>query len=109
MSLFVNNLVGYSTDPLLETVPLQAWIGHRHSDAVLAESHREDPQLIEYRQNRRRLHSVTLQFYDDNAIDILFQTCLQVIEAQVEVNGQSLGLALVHKRDAMEVSQCSRY
>ena len=47
--------------------------------------------------------SVALELDDDQVVGVAIQTCLEVSELHVEVDSQSFRLAVVHKRDSLEV------
>ena len=61
-----------------------------------------DSQLAQHGQDRRRHEAVALELDDDNVAHKTVVAGDDVVEAEVQVNGQTLGLALVDQGDAVE-------
>ena len=61
-----------------------------------------DAQVAEFVQDGRRLVTVALELDDDEVAHRTLLACGDVIEAQVGIDGETLGLGLVHQCDAVE-------
>ena len=80
-----------------EIVLFQFWVGQRHSDAAFGEAcgvHVDVSQQVAY---RRKDGPVSFQFDDDQLVCPVVVVGLEVVEPDVEVDGQTLRLALVHE------------
>jgi len=89
-------------EALLEVIALEVRIGECRSHAVLAESAGLDAQFPEHGQNGRWLQAVTLELDDDQSCQVGMVAGHQVVETQVGVDGEALGLGLIDQRDAVE-------
>ena len=92
----------YHCKAFLEVVPLEPVVGECAANAVFAETGAFDACLAQQVQCRRRDVAVALEFNDCYALQLMASVALQVMETEVEVNGQSLALAVVDQRDAAE-------
>ena len=61
-----------------------------------------DAQVAEFVQDGRRLVAVALELDDDEVAHRTLLACGDVIEAQVGIDGETLGLGLVYQCDAVE-------
>ena len=70
--------------------------------AVFAESRLLYPQLAYYFESGGGYIAVALKLNYGNAVEAVASIAFEVVETEVEVDGKSLGLAEIHKRDAAE-------
>ena len=87
----------------LEAVDAQAWVSHRGADAVFAKTCGFDAQLSQQGQDGRGLSAVAFEFDDDDVVHRGILASFVVVEVEVEVDGQALGLFKVHQRDAQKL------
>ena len=86
----------------LEDVLFEALVGDAAPDTVLAEARCLDAQGAQQRQDGAVHIAVALELDDDQRPHIGSLACLEVLELHVKVDGQPLGLPIVHQRDAVE-------
>ena len=86
----------------LDAVAAQTRVSEGRADAVLREAMWMDAQVAEFVQDGRRLVAVALELDDDEVAHRTLLACGDVIEAQVGIDGKTLGLGLVYQCDAVE-------
>ena len=86
----------------LEAVAAQGLVGEGRADAVLGEPVGVDAQLEQLGQDGRRLVTVALELDDDEIAHEAVVVGYEVVEPQVDIDGESLGLALVDEGDTVE-------
>lgn len=79
------------------------FVRHGSADAIFAESHRHDSEVVKILSYWRIDVAVALQLDDNDVAHLLVASVLRIVELQVEVDGEAFGLCIVHKRDAVEV------
>ena len=86
----------------LEAVAAQGLVGESRADAVLGEPVGMDAQLEQLGQDGRRLVTVALELDDDEVAHEAVVVGYEVVEPQVDIDGEALGLALVDEGDTVE-------
>jgi len=86
----------------LEEVVLQVVVGGYRADAVLREAGGLYAQLPQQLKDGRENVAVALQLDDYQLTCACIAVGLMVMESDVEVNGQTLGLVIVDQCDALE-------
>lgn len=99
----ISHQSAYPLQLRLEPVVLQAGVGHHAADAVLAESAGLDAKLSQQCEDGRIDIAVAFQLDDDEVAGLCVLVGLEVVELDVEVDGQSLRLGVVDQCDAVEV------
>ena len=80
----------------------QGGIGEGAADAVLAEPSRQDTHVAEDVLHGRMGQSVALQFDDHAMANVCTRVDVIVVEAEPQVDGETLGHAVVDEGDAVE-------
>ena len=88
---------------LLEPMHGQSFVGEGGTHAVLAKAVGMDVQLAQHLEHWGKNQSVALEFDDDQGSHVAIDACLHIMKLQRGVDGEALGLGLVHQRDATEV------
>ena len=86
----------------LEVVLLERRVSKSHADAAFGESCRMYMNISQQVTHRRIDIPITLQFYDDQLVCTMVAISLKIMERDVEVYGQTLGLLLIHQRHAVK-------
>lgn len=92
----------YHAQTRQKAIEAQTVIGESRPHAILAEAHRLDTQQAQHLQNGGTGQTVAFKLYYRYAAERRVPARREIVEAQVGVYGQTLGLLLVHKRDAVE-------
>ena len=93
----------YLDKSFFESIDAQSVVGHRSSDAILAKASWLDAQSAQQGQNGRGATSVALEFYHHDIIHRGVFVRQVVVEANVEVDGESFRLVEVDQGDAAEL------
>ena len=92
----------YHSQPLFEIVSFQLLVCESTAYAIFAEPRFPYPQLPYYLQCRRWHVSVALELYYGYVLKAVAPIAFQVVETQVEVDGQPLGLLHIYQCYAVE-------
>ena len=93
---------GDSNQLWFEEVGLQLTVCHHRADAVFGEARRLDAHLAQDVEDGGEDVAVALQLYDYQVACSGICVGLVVVERDVEVYGQALGLSVVHECDTLE-------
>ena len=85
-----------------ETILLKVWISESVAHAIFAEAARMNVHLGEDVARRRGRSTITFEFDDDDAFEGGSIIIEHVVEAEVEVDGESFGHTAGDERDALE-------
>lgn len=88
--------------PRLEAVNLERIVGERAPHAVFAEALRLDAHFAQYRQNGRGLSGVALQLYHHQLTQLVIILRIEIVELDIEIDGESFGFFLIHQCDALK-------
>ncbi len=102
MYLFIVYNLLYVVQSGFDAVATEVGVGEGRADAVFRKAVGLDPQFAQQAEDRRGHATVALQLDDDHIVHRAHFVGHDVVEAEVEVDREALGLALVHEGDAVE-------
>ena len=87
----------------LDAIAAQAAVGERRADAVFGETVGEEAKLEQLGQDGRRLEAIALELDDNELPHRAVDTRREIVELQIGIDGETLGLGLVDEGDTVEV------
>ena len=92
----------YFTDFKFEAVAFYFVVAQRHTQAVFAHLEGLDAQVEQYLLHRRVAESVLLELHNHHSVNAsrLGSLLAHITEGKAQVDGESLGVGVIHQRDA---------